>query len=246
MDQLKKSLGYQYLKDTKFSRATIHLAPELEIKPTTSLKKYPDKDSIKLPAINLTGQDNNIWDLLALRRSKRKYRPLALSDSDLALLCWACQGITAQAGSFRFRTAPSAGALYPIETYLAINNCSGIQPGFFHLEIDTFKLHRLTNGPPGQLLAHAALNQNFLGNSSVVFIWSAILRRNMCKYKHRGLRYILMDVGHICQNLLLAAQALNLSACPVGAFFDEEINDLLALDGEEESVIYMAAVGATE
>ncbi|HFB83733.1 MAG TPA: SagB/ThcOx family dehydrogenase, partial [Thermodesulfatator sp.] len=77
----------------------------------------------------------------------------------------------------------------------------------------------------------------------VVFIWSAIARRTMSKYGSRGIRYIFMDVAHICQNLLLAAQALGLGACPVGAFFDDEVNQLLGLDGLEETVVYMAPVG---
>ena len=98
----------------------------------------------------------------------------------------------------------------------------------------------------GNKVAEAALGQSFMAKAGLVFIWSAILRRNMSKYGHRGLRYIFMDAGHICQNLLLAAEALGLGACPVAAFYDDELNTLLGLDGAEESVIYMAAVGAKE
>jgi len=72
------------------------------------------------------------------------------------------------------------------------------------------------------------------------------LRRNFAKYGHRGLRYVLMDAGHICQNMLLAAEALNLGACPVAAFYDDELNRLLNLDGEEESVVYLASVGSKQ
>ncbi|MBW2485293.1 MAG: SagB/ThcOx family dehydrogenase, partial [Deltaproteobacteria bacterium] len=102
---------------------------------------------------------------------------------------------------------------------------------------------KLQEGFAGKKVAGAALGQNFMAKAGVVFIWSAILRRNFSKYGHRGLRYIMMDAGHVCQNLLLAAEGLELGACPVAAFYDDELNRLLSLDGHEESVIYLAAVG---
>ena len=166
-----------------------------------------------------------------------------MSKNDLAQLLWACQGITAQAGPYYLRAAPSAGALYPIETYLAIERVDGIEPGLFHFDALGFQLEKLTDQPPGRVVAHGALDQVFMAKGAVIFIWTAVLRRTMGKYGHRALRYICMDVGHICQNLLLAAVALGFDACPVAAFYDDEINEFLGVDGEEESVVYMAAVG---
>ena len=166
-----------------------------------------------------------------------------MSDSYAALL-WASQGISGRAGSFFFRTAPSAGALYPIETYLSIQNVESLTPGLYHFQPAEFALEKLSNEFAGNKVAKAALGQNFIAQAGVVFIWSAILRRNFSKYGHRGLRYVMMDAGHICQNLLLAAEGLDLGACPVAAFYDNELNGLLGLDGEEESVVYLAAVGA--
>jgi SagB-type dehydrogenase family enzyme len=141
------------------------------------------------------------------------------------------------------RTAPSAGALYPIETYVAVNRIEGIDPGILHFDVKGFQLERLTSGNSGQDVAKAALDQDFLNRAHVIFIWSAVLRRTMAKYGHRGLRYIFLDAGHIAQNLCLAAEALGAGACPVAAFYDEEVNDLIGIDGEEETVIYMAGVG---
>jgi SagB-type dehydrogenase family enzyme len=94
----------------------------------------------------------------------------------------------------------------------------------------------------GKFLSDLALGQAFLASASIVFIWSAVLARTISKYGSRGLRYIFMDVAHICQNVLLASEALGLKACPVGAFLDEEVNKFLELE-EGESVIYMATVG---
>jgi SagB-type dehydrogenase family enzyme len=105
-------------------------------------------------------------------------------------------------------------------------------------------LETLQTGEFGTHLAKACLDQRFMAQAAFNVCWSAVLRRNMAKYGHRGMRYIFMEAGHVCQNLLLAAEGLELSACPVGAYFDQEVNDLFALDGEEESLIYFASVGS--
>ncbi len=177
------------------------------------------------------------------RRSCRRYTDIPLSMENLAMLLWASQGISGRAGSFFFRTAPSAGALYPVETYLSIQNVESLPPGLYHFQPADFGLERISDGFAGKRVAEAALGQNFMAKAGVVFVWSAILRRNFSKYGHRGLRYVMMDAGHICQNLLLAAEGLALGACPVAAFYDDQLNSLLGLDGEEESVVYLAAVG---
>ena len=95
----------------------------------------------------------------------------------------------------------------------------------------------------GKEVARAALDQGFIAKGAATFIWSAVFRRNMSKYGNRGGRYMLMDVAHICQNLLLAAEHLGLAACPVAAFYDDELNALLHVDGQEESALYLAVVG---
>ena len=140
----------------------------------------------------------------------------------------------------------AAGALYPVETYLAVRGVEAVPAGLYHFQPAEFVLERLQEGFSGDKVAAASLGQHFLADAGVVFIWSALLRRNFSKYGHRGLRYVMMDAGHICQNLLLAAEGLGLGACPVAAFYDDQLNDLLGLDGREESVIYLAGVGLKE
>ena len=244
MDDLKQSLGYRYLQQTKFDPQSIRRMERLEIYPTELFKKFPDPEKIMLP----TGwqKDSSLQGALQGRRSNRRYQDSPLSIQDLAMLLWASQGITGRAGNYYFRAAPSAGALYPIETYLAINNVETVAAGLYHFQVAEFCLAKLSSGFMGEEVAQAALGQSFLAKAGVVFIWSAVLRRNFVKYGHRGLRYVLMDVGHICQNMLLAAEALNLGACPVAAFYDDELNRLLNLDGEEESVVYLASVGSKQ
>ena len=89
----------------------------------------------------------------------------------------------------------------------------------------------------------ACLDQKFTAQAPVVFLWTGVFRRAMSKYGDRGMRYILLDAGHICQNLLLAAEAVGCGGCPIGAFYDNELNNLLQIGGEEESILYAASVG---
>ncbi|MBU4260360.1 MAG: SagB/ThcOx family dehydrogenase [Proteobacteria bacterium] len=242
MPDLQKTLGYRYLHDTKFTRKNIREKERPVIVPAPAFKDYPGAEKIDLPK-NPQKPAADLWQLLQQRRSLRNFSGSPMSLDDLTLLLWACQGITAQAGAYLLRTAPSAGALYPIETYVAADRIEGLAPGLFHFNVGTFQLERLTDKPAGALVAQAALDQSFIGRAAAVFIWSAVLRRNMAKYGQRGLRYICMDVGHICQNLQLAAEALGRQSCPVAAIYDDELGDLLGLDKVEESAIYLAPVG---
>jgi len=244
MDDLKSSLGYAYLQETKFDRQTLGSRVRLNIEAVPVFKQYPDTEKIKLPVD--WDRDKGLQEILQYRRSCRKFGRNPLDIKEIAMLLWACQGITARAGSFYFRTAPSAGALYPVETYLSVQNVETVDNGLYHFQPAEFCLEKLKSGHCGDKVAEAALGQSFLARAGVVFIWSAVLRRNFSKYGHRGMRYIMMDAGHICQNLLLAAEALGLGACPVAAFYDDEMNGLLSLDGEQESVIYLAPVGVKE
>jgi len=163
--------------------------------------------------------------------------------SELSQLLWATQGITSREWGFEFRAAPSAGALYPIETYLVVNRVEEIPPGLYHYNIKEAHLILLKEGHFGSDLSHAGLGQEMLEEASCVFIWTAIVERSKWKYRERAYRYIYMDVGHIGQNLYLATTSLNLGCCTVGAFFDEEVDRLIGVDGKREISVYLGAVG---
>jgi len=242
MPDLHETLGFKYLLNTKFDRRSIREKERPSIAPGSAFKYYPEAEKIPLPR-RWQKKENNFEKLLQMRRSVRHYSTDSPSMDDLAFLLWSMQGITAEAGPYLLRTAPSAGALYPIETYLAVDRVEGISAGLYHFDVSNFQLAMLTDQSVSSLVASSALNQGFIAKAAITFIWSAVFRRNMGKYGHRGLRYIFLDCGHICQNLLLAVKALGLNACPVAAFYDDEMNDLLDLDGAEESVIYLAPVG---
>ncbi len=184
-----------------------------------------------------------ITPLLQNRRSLRKYSPDPISIKELSFMLWCSQGITAKSGKYLFRTSPSGGALYPIETYVSIHNVDGLQTGLYHFDPEMFQLEQLTEHSQGIKIAHGCLNQKFIESSAVAFLWTAVFHRNMNKYGDRGLRYILLDAGDICQNLLLAAEAVRCGGCPVGAFFDDELNTILDIDGQNESILYLASIG---
>lgn len=238
---LKQTIAYSYLKATNLSLERLGIR-EVSLTPAPRFKEYPNVPKIKL-SLEDYPKTKSFFEILEERRSERDYKKVPISLKELAWLCYAVQGVSAVAGSYLLRTAPSAGALYPIETYLGVNFSTDLKPGIYHLEVKTFSLELLKEGYFGKELANLSLGQSFFATASVVFIWSAVLRRTLSKYGSRGLRYIFMDCAHICQNLLLACEALKLKACPVGAFLDEEWNEFLGLDGEEESVIYLATVG---
>jgi len=230
------------MAETELSRKDIRQYKRPEIAPVATFKRYPDAPRVVLPR-NWMLKEARLSPLLQKRRSRRTFIQEPLSLQDLAYMLWAGQGITASAGNHRLRTAPSAGALYPIETYISAQNVEELPAGLYHFNAAEFELELITPGDQAEELALACLNQQFLAKAAVVFIWTAVYRRNGCKYGDRGLRYIFMDVGHICQNVLLAAEATGSNGCPVAAFFDDELNQLVGVDGKEESAVYLAGVG---
>ena len=166
-----------------------------------------------------------------------------LTAEQLSYLLSGATGISRRHGGYDFRTAPSAGALYPIETYLSVQNVEQIAPGLYHYAITDHALELLFEGDHSAAVARAALDQDMCARAAAVFIWTAIFERSKWKYGQRAYRYIYLDAGHIAENLALAAAGLNLAACHVAAFYDDEVSALLNLDGKTESTIYMTAVG---
>ncbi len=242
---LKNSKAYNFLKDTDISyfkkRKKEVIAPAPAFKSYQGLKNIPlIKDFQKLQKLEKT---KSFLEILLKRRSRRSYNKRGLALEEISYLIFATQGVTLKRGDILFRTAPSAGALYPVETYLVVNYSKDLKPGLYHLDLKSWSLCFLKEGLFNREIAELCLGQEFFSSASVVFIWSAVLRRTLSVYGSRGLRYIFMDVAHICENLLLAVESIGLKACPVGAFLDEELTQFLGLDPEEEPVIYLASVG---
>jgi SagB-type dehydrogenase family enzyme len=203
-------------------------------------KTYPDADQIDLPDPHGI-RELTIEEALEERRSVRSYRDAPLSMTFLSRLLYAAQGITEE--RLEFRAAPSAGALYPIELYPVIHRVAELRSGIYHYAVQTHTLEFLEQGDFRGQVTRAGLYQTFLGQANVCFLLSAVFQRSRWKYRERAYRYVLLEAGHVGQNLYLAATSLGLGACAVGAFYDDQVNALLGLDPQEEAVLYVMSVG---
>ncbi len=237
-----KNVGDDFQTETKYSRIK-SLGSNLNWANKPDLyKSYPASKTVQLPS-QFQNSTFNFTEVLRRRKSIRTFSPKPLSMVDLAFLLWASTGIQRTEHNYEFRTAPSAGALYPIETYVATNNVEELNQGIYHYNIENHLLEEIELGSFGNKLAHAALDQQMCADSSIVLIWTAVFGRSKWKYSQRAYRYIYLDAGHVSENLALAATSINCGSCQVGAFFDDEINSIVGVDGTEESAICLSVIG---
>ncbi len=209
-------------------------------------KTYPDAQQIELPKVDLSDTTSittlNVATAITTRRSRRRYNTQnTLSLTQLSQLLYLAHGITWD--KREFRTVPSSGALYPLEIYPVVHRVDGLEPGLYHHAVQHHQLELLKLGDLRQPLIKSGLSQDFLGEAQVCFVVSGIFQRTRWKYHERTYRYVLMETGHLGQNLYLAATALGLGVCGVGAFFDDPLNELLGIDGETEAALYLVTVG---
>lgn len=171
---------------------------------------------------------------LANRRSQRQFQTEPLSDSQLSQLLWSAQGVTHPSG---YRTAPSAGALYPLEIYAAMAS------GLYHYDPGTHTLVMIQEQDPRPSLHQAALRQNSVLEAPLVIIITADFARTAQKYGDaRSPQYVYLEAGHAAQNILLQAVALELGAVPIGAFYDGQLLEALSLPSDLTPV-YLIPVG---
>jgi len=227
-------IGDAYQQATKY-----HRGPGPRALPT---QPREPKGSHTLPQ-PLTDGGSGLWSVIQARRSVREFLAQPLTREQLAQLLWATQGIREVQDGYAFRTAPSAGACYPIDTYVIANRISGLTPGLYRYEVNAASLTLLREGDLSAAIASACLGQDMAADAPAVFAWAAVPARAKGRYKERAYRYIYMDAGHLAQNLYLAATALGLGCCTIGAFFDDEVNAILGLDGTSETAVYLAVVG---
>ncbi len=235
--------GDDFQRLSKYGRDTLNgRSLDWAAKPPLYKKYPPNLERIELEPPEREG-GAPLFSILQERRSKRRFlnRPVTLKA--LSQILWCCQGITLANEHHQFRAAPSAGGLFPIETYCVVNLVEGIRPGVYHYQVPYHALVLLKEGQFGPELAQAALGQAMMSTAAFNLVWSAMLGRSKWKYEQRAYRYIYLDAGHIAQNSALAAVALGLGSCQVGAFFDDEANSIIGVDGEEETAIYMTAIG---
>ena len=198
-----------------------------------SLRNKTDK-VIQLPEPASDG-GMSVEAALAKRESVRHFTSVPLTLSLLSQILWAAQGITRNWGG---RTAPSAGALYPLELYLALLD------GFFHYIPRNHQLMHISESNFIEDLAAVALGQQCIRESSAVVVIAAVYKRIEQKYGRRGERYVKVEAGHAAQNILLQAVSQGIGAVPVGAFNDEDVRKVLSLPSDHEP-LYLIPLGHT-
>ena len=205
-------------------------------------KRYPQAPRVTLPQPSLEG-GRPTAATIAERRSTRSYAAKPLTADELSRVLFLATGISADRWGQARRTAPSSGALYPIELYAVIHNVDSIERGVYHYALREHALELVRAGDHRARVVEQGIHQEFLGECGAVLFLTQILQRMRPKYQDRSYRYGLLEAGHIGENAYLAATSAGLGACGVGAFMDDAINEMLGIDGVEEAVVYMLAIG---
>lgn len=216
--------------------------------PQSGLKKIDGAQlTYILPSPKIDGKIS-VERALAGRRSRRDFTDEAVPVEKLSQILWAAYGVTdPQPGRSAlrggFRTAPSAGGLYPLEIYAVVGNVEGIEDGVYKYVSEEHKIVRTIEGDLREELCNAALGQVHVKTAPVTIFYSAVFARTTQKYGERGrYRYVCIDLGHSAQNVYLQAEALNLGTCAIGSFSDDEVAGLLQLP-ENERPLYIMPVG---
>ncbi len=241
---MEETIGEKFQRDTKYDRKRMPRGSvDLDGKPPM-YKEYPEARKIALNAVERCG-DMSLHEALLRRKSQRRFIDAPISLDMLSCVLWSSSGIQRKEMGFEFRTAPSAGALYPIETYIIANRVAGIENGVYHYQVKHHLMEELQLGDFGGRIEHAALGQQMCAGAAAVIVYTALFERSVWKYKQRGFRYIYLDAGHMAQNLALASTSIGLGCCHIGSMFDNEVNEIIGADGIRESVLYMSVIGQT-
>jgi len=200
--------------------------------------ELPPADQIAVPHADLR-------TVIEQRRSVRAYADSPLTVDELAWLLWATQGVQEVRPGRTLRTVPSGGARHPFETVLLVNRVGGVPPGLWRYVAIGHKLvaWHITAPDIAEAVTRHCMGQRFVAESAVTFIWVCVAHRAVWRYQERAYRGMHIDVGHVCQNLYLAAEGIGCGCCAILAYGDLQMNELLGLDGEDQFVIYVATVG---
>jgi len=184
----------------------------------------------------LLDSQTSVEEALSKRRSVREYRDAPLTLNEVAQLLWSAQGITSPEG---MRTAPSAGALYPLEVYLLAGNVDGLAAGVYHYHPHEHALSKVMEGDRRAALSEAALGQEAIQDGAVVIVIAGVFERTTRKYGERGIQYVHMEVGSVAQNIYLQAESLGLGTVFIGAFYDDQVKSVVGLSHDEQPLCLM-------
>lgn len=206
-----------------------------------------------LPVIDLPKPDpkvitkRDVFACMADRRSRRKFTQAPLSLEELSFLLWATQGVREVIPGRTFRTVPSAGSRHPYETYIAAPRVTGLEPGIYRYLAIQHKLLQVAKIPDiAEKVTSISDNGKWIGDAAAMFMWAAMPYRGEWRYTREAARVMLIDAGHVCQNLYTAVEAIGCGTCGIGAFRQDQIDALFGLDGKDEYVVYWAPVGRVQ
>jgi len=187
-----------------------------------------------------------LYDAIANRKSRRVFTDEPLSLEEFSFLLWATQGVREVDKNkvWTKRAVPSGGGRQPFETYLLVYRVEGLEVGIYrYLPIEHKLLLVTKNLPDGEELMDKAWFQNFIGKSAVVFVWAAIPYKTEWRYSLVSYKDILIEAGHVCQNLYIACEDIDAGTCAIAAYEQKVVDDLIQVDGENEMTVYISPVG---
>lgn len=199
---------------------------------------HPENHIEVLLPTPIFSSNTSIEEALKKRRSVRIFKNIPLTLQEVGQLLWAAQGITSEN---EFRTAPSAGALYPLEIYLIVGKVDKLSPGIYHYIPAKHMLQKLREGDLRIQLAETAMNQEAVKSGAADIVITAVFSRTTKKYGDKGNRFVLMESGHAAQNIYLETVSLNLGTVSIGAFDENQIKNILDL--QEEDPLYILPIG---
>jgi len=242
--------GYRYfLKDSIRKKIDFRLTDQNQGILVPPIEKSCPEGSkrIDLPDFNTLKdlQKTDLTHAIGNRKSHRVYLNQSLLLNELAYLLWCTQGLQGKiVNGHAHRTVPSAGCRHALETYLAIFNVDGINPGMYrYLPLSHQLVFEFSDDLLPEKMTTASFGQSYPGKSAVTFIWVAIPYRMEWRYGLAAHKVIALDAGHVCQNLYLACESIGAGTCAIAAYDQEELDELLGLDGKDEFAIYLASVG---
>lgn len=244
---MNETIGRDFMRLTRLDQLPASPQSRGEPQPLLELPLATNAPVISLPKGREWSEipPANLLDMIEQRTSVRKYAKQPLSLMELSFLLWTTQGVKALvARPATQRTVPSAGARHAFETFILANRVQGLQPGLYRFAAIQHAVQPVDlTGGLAERLAKACFNQKMVSEAAATFFWVAVAERMTWRYVQRGYRYLHLDAGHACQNLYLAAEAIDCGVCAIAAFDDAALNAELKLDGEEQFVIYLAALG---
>lgn len=259
-DQIERMETRRFLKSDRWEEwRKLETDQKKGVPPPQPQKPFPE-DAKLISLISpekLTVGRMPLIEAIRSRRSRRAYTEQPFTLEELSFLLWATQGISKitphdvsedlykalSRSRAVLRTVPSGGARHPFETYLLVNRVTGVEPGLYrYLPLEN-KLCLLSADPELTRKAHEANYEQYVENSAVTFIWTAVPYRTEWRYGILSPKLIAQDSGHMCQNLYLACEAIGAGTCAVGAYDQEKMDKVLGVDGKEEFTVYVAPAG---